>query len=103
LHAGFATDAALVVEVDDAIMPAKKGYGRTDLDARRIVTMIAPKHGKVPPCFRINALLDVLHPRPIHSDGNVVFFFASHRAGMAADATVLIDDKSVAHLEPFSR
>jgi hypothetical protein len=32
-----------------------------------------------------------------------VFFFTRHRAGMAADTTVLIDDKSVTHLEPFSR
>jgi hypothetical protein len=102
LHAGFATNAALVVEVDDAIMPAKKRHGRTDLDARRIVTMITAKHGKVTPGLRINAFLDVLDPRPIHSHGNIVFFLACDRAGMTANATVLIDEKSVAHLDPFS-
>jgi hypothetical protein len=31
----------------------------------------------------------------------VVLFLARHRAGMAADAAILIDDKSVAHCEPF--
>jgi hypothetical protein len=30
-----------------------------------------------------------------------VFFFASYRAGVTADATVLIDEKSVAHYKPF--
>jgi hypothetical protein len=97
LHAGLATDAALVVEVDDAIVPAKKRHRRTDLDARSIVAVVAAKHGKVAPGLWINALLDILHPGPIHSDGDVVLFFACHRASMTADATVLIDDKSVAH------
>jgi hypothetical protein len=59
--------------------------------------VIAAKHGKVAPGFRINPFFDVLHPSPIHSNGNIVFFFACHRAGMTTDATVLIDDKSVAH------
>jgi hypothetical protein len=30
-----------------------------------------------------------------------VFFFTGDRAGVAADAAVLIDEKSVAHFEPF--
>ena len=76
---------------------AKKCHGRADLDAGRIVAVIAPKHGKVAPGFWINPFFDVLHPSPVHSDGNIVFFLACHRAGMTTDATVLIDDKSVAH------
>jgi hypothetical protein len=30
-----------------------------------------------------------------------VLFFAGNRAGMTADAAVLIDDKAVAHFVPF--
>jgi hypothetical protein len=97
LHAGFTTDAALVIEIDNAVGPPKKRHSRTDLNARRIVTVVAAKHGKVAPGFWIHPFFDVLHPRPIHSHGNIVFFLACHRAGMTTDATVLIDDKSVAH------
>jgi len=47
------------------------------------------------------ALLDVLDPRAIYTDGDVVFFLAGHGAGVAPDATMLIDEKPVAHSKPF--
>jgi hypothetical protein len=44
------------------------------------------------------ALFDVLDPRPKNANGDLVFFFARNRAGVAPDTTVLIYDKTVAHL-----
>ena len=101
LHAGLAADAALVVEVDDTVGATKKRNRRADLDARRVVAVIAAQHGEVAPRVWVLPFLDVLHPSTIHAERDVVLFFARHRAGVAADAAVLIDEKSVAHFEPF--
>jgi hypothetical protein len=63
--------------------------------------MIASQHGEMTASVGIAALLNILHPGTIHADGDVMLFLARHRARMAADTTVLIDDKSVAHSRPF--
>jgi hypothetical protein len=68
---------------------------------RRVVAVIAAQHGKMSPRIRIVSFLDVFHPSPVYADGDVVFFLARHRARMAADASVLVYKKSVAHLLPF--
>jgi hypothetical protein len=59
--------------------------------------MITAQHRKVPARIRIRALFDVLDPRAIYPDGNIVFFLAGNGARVTADAAVLIDNKSVAH------
>src|SRR5581483_5709956 len=101
LHARLAADAALVVEIDDAVGAAKERHRRADFDARRVVAVIAAQHREVPPRVRVAALLDVFDPRAIHADGDVVLLLAGQRAGMTADAAVLVDDKPVAHYRPF--
>jgi hypothetical protein len=63
--------------------------------------VVTSKHREVPARIRVAALLDVLHPGAIHAHRDVMLFFARHRAGMTADAAILIDDKSVAHFIPF--
>jgi hypothetical protein len=97
LHAGFAADAALMIEVDDAVRAAKQSHRRANLDARGIVAVVAAKDGEVAARIRVTALLDILDPGAIHSKGDIVFFFAGDRASMTADAAVLIDEKSLAH------
>jgi hypothetical protein len=47
------------------------------------------------------SFFDVFHPGPVNTDGDVVFFLAGYRTSMTADAPVLVDEKSVAHLRPF--
>jgi hypothetical protein len=44
------------------------------------------------------ALFDVLNPCPKNPNRHLVLFFARDRASMAPDTTVLIYDKTVAHL-----
>jgi hypothetical protein len=63
--------------------------------------MIAAQDGEVAPRSRVLTFFYVLHPSTVHPNGDVVLLFASHRAGVTADAAVLINDKSVAHPKPF--
>jgi len=49
------------------------------------------------PSIGISAFFNVLYPSAIHAKCNIVFFLASHRAGVTADAPVLIDDEPVTH------
>ena len=78
-----------------------KRHGGADFNARRVVAMVAAEHREVPARVRVVAFLDVLDPGAIHAHRDVVFFFTGNRAGVTADAAVLIDDKSVAHFIPF--
>lgn len=41
------------------------------------------------------AFFDVLDPRSVNADRDVVFGFTRYGAGMTADALTLVDDKSV--------
>ncbi len=41
------------------------------------------------------AFFDVLDPCSVNANRNVVFCFARHGAGMAANALALVDDKGV--------
>jgi len=97
LHAGLAADAALAVEINDAIGSAKEGYGGADLDARGVIAVVAPEDAKVTFSIGKLAFLDVFDPGPIDSNRDIVLFLAGYRAGMTANATVLIDNKTVAH------
>jgi hypothetical protein len=101
LHARFTADAAFVIEVDDAVTPAKQRNRGTNFYARRVVAMIATQYREMTPGVRVVSLLDVLDPSAIHTKSDVVLFFAGHRAGVTADATVLIDHEAVAHSIPF--
>jgi hypothetical protein len=98
LHASFATDATLVVEIDDSIGPPVECASRTNFRAWSVIAVIAPHHTEVARCMRKLPLFDVLDPRPKNANGDLVFFFARNRAGVAPDTTVLIYDKTVAHL-----
>jgi hypothetical protein len=100
LHAGFTADAALIVEVNDPIGTPEKRDGRANFDTRRVVAMVATQHGEVSARIGIKSFLDVFDPSPIHADGNVVLFLARDRTRMTTDATVLIDNESVAHSRP---
>src|SRR5712692_629388 len=97
LHARLAADAAIAVEIDDAVGAAIERYGRADLDAGRVVTMVAAENTEVPPRIGIFALLYVLDPRAVNSERDVVLFLTGDRTRVAADAAVVIDDKTVTH------
>ena len=59
--------------------------------------MIAARDLKNATCIRIRALLDILHPRAIDAQRNMIFGFARDGAGMAANTFAVINDKPVFH------
>jgi hypothetical protein len=101
LHASLTTDAAPVVEINDTVSSPVKSAGRTNFRAWRIIAVVAPHHPKVPRCVGKLALLDMLYPSTKNPHWQLVFLFARHRAGVTANAAVLIDDKAVSHLWIF--
>jgi hypothetical protein len=97
LHARFAANTAVSVKIDNAVRSAEQGNSRTDLNAGRIVAMVAAQDSKVAGRVRKRSLFDVLDPGTIDSDGNTMFCFACHRAGVATNAAMLVNDESEAH------
>jgi hypothetical protein len=73
LHAGFAADAAVTVEINYPIIAFVQGRDRTDRYARRVFTVIAPEDGKESPRVRVFALLYVLHPCAERAKRDFVF------------------------------
>src|SRR6266702_2230365 len=95
LHARLATDAAIGVEVHNAILALIEGFGRTNSHARCIVTMIAAVDQKIAPRVGELTLFDILYPRAINTDRNIMFGLARHGAGMTADTLALVYNKRV--------
>src|SRR6185436_7549511 len=71
LHAGLAADAAPAVEVHDAVRPAEQGGRRADLDARRVVAVVAAGDLEGPPRLGEHTLLDVFHPGAGDPEGHL--------------------------------
>lgn len=98
LHAGLATDAAIAVEVDDAVVePVERSY-RADGYARSVVAVIAPEHGKETASVWILTLLYVLDPGPESAERDFVLGLASDSARVTADAFAMVYDEAVFHL-----
>src|ERR1700737_5224415 len=97
VHAGFASNAAAVVEINHAVIALEQCAGRTNLDARRLVAMIAAHHAEVAADVGKGAFLFVLDPGAEDADRDLMLILAGHRARMAADTPVLVDHKAVTH------
>lgn len=97
LHAGFAANAAVGIEIHDAIFAlVHRGHG-TDGDARWLLAVVAARDLKYAACVGENAFFDVLHPGPIYAQRHLVLGFARHCTGMASDAFAVIDYEAVFH------
>ncbi len=92
LHARLAADAAVVVEVDEAVGALVHRGDGADLDAGRLFAVIAAENSEVAFDFWKGADFDVLDPGAEGADGDVVFGFTRGGAGVAADAAGLVDD-----------
>jgi len=96
LHAGFASDTAAVVEIDDSIISIVQGLSRTNIDTWCGIAMIASHHAEMPTGCRKLTFFDVFDPGAEDPDGYVVLFLTSHGTRMASDAAVVIYYKTVA-------
>src|SRR5262249_21140622 len=102
LHAAFATDAALIVEVDNSVGSSVEGVGGANGGAGRIVAVVTSHHAEMTAGVGKLAFLDVLDPGAKNAHRNLMFLLARHRAGVTPNTSVLIDNKPVAHSERFS-
>ena len=98
LHAGFASDAAAVIEINDAIVALEERAGRTNLDAWRLLAMVAAHHAEMAAGVGKGAFLDVLDPGAEDANRDFMLILAGDRARMASDASVLVDHEAVTHL-----
>jgi len=73
LHTRLATDAAVSVEVDDAVVAAEQGSHRANRYARSVFAVIASEHGKEAASVGEFALFDVLNPRSKSAERHFVF------------------------------
>ena len=97
LSAGFAAYASAAVEIDDPILSGKQCRNRTDLNARSVGAMVAPHHGKQPASIGKCPLFDVLYPRAVYADGDLVLGLAGYGTCMAADAFSVVDYEAKIH------
>jgi hypothetical protein len=69
--------------------------GGADFNAGSGVAVIASQHSEMTARLRKSTLFYLLDPGTKNPDRYIVFLFAGHRTGMAADTSILIDYKSI--------
>src|SRR6266849_1707592 len=97
LHAGFATNATVGIEIDNPVFALVHRSHGTDGDARRLLAMVAARDLKYAARVREHAFLDVLDPGPVHAHRHLILGFTRHCAGVTSDALAVIDYESVFH------
>src|SRR5262249_47248153 len=97
LHARAAADARISIDIHDPVRSLLEGVDRADLHARRVVAVVAAQNREVTTDLGIRPVLDVLHPRAEVPDRDIVLRLAGDRAGVAADAAVVVDEEAVLH------
>src|SRR5712691_8076540 len=97
LHAGFAADAASIIEIDDAISAFVEGLCRANSHAGSIIAVVAAIDKEKAARVRELALFNIFDPGAVDADRDIVLGFASDSAGMAADAFPLVDDECIFH------
>jgi hypothetical protein len=81
---------------------AEKGNRGAYLNTGRNFAVVTSKYGKMTAGIWKFPLLDVLHPCPIYTNGNIVLFLARNRTGVTADTAILVNDKTVTHFLTLS-
>src|SRR5438105_1234894 len=99
LHTRLATDATLRVKIDNTVRPLVEGLGGTNSDAGGIITVVAAIDEKIAARVGELTFFDILYPRAIDTDGNVMFSFTCNSACMTTDTFTLVNDKGVFHID----
>ena len=103
LRACLTADAATRVEIDDAILACEERRHGTDLDTRRVGAMIAPHDREQSARVGKGSCLDVLPPRPVHTDRHFVLSFARDGTRVAPDTFSVVDDEAEVHIQGIGR
>src|SRR5512144_655106 len=102
-HAAPATDAKVVVDQHNAVVPLRRGAGGTDLHARRIAAMVTEHRQKNSARGGILPHLLLQHLAKEDPRWRRVLSLAGHGASVAANADIEINAHSVAsHWRPPS-
>jgi hypothetical protein len=97
LHARFASDATVIVKIDDAVITCVQGLNRADFNTWGIRAMITSHHGEDPSGIRKFSFFYLLNIGSVYADRNVVFTFTGRCACMTTDALSVVNNKSVSH------
>jgi hypothetical protein len=102
LHAGFATNAAVIVEIDNSVFPRIKRLHWADLNTGCVGTMIAAHYGEDSPCIGKLSLFNLFNIGSVDTDGNIVLTFTGRGACVTTDAFSIVNNKSVSHWKEAS-
>ena len=97
LHTGFATNAAVVIEIDNSIFPRVERLHRAYLHTGRVRTVIAAHYGEDSPSIGKLSLFNLFNIGSVDADGNIVFAFTGRGASVTTDAFSIVNNKSVSH------
>lgn len=95
LHTRLAANAAVGVEIHDAVLALVHRGHRTNGDTRRLFAVIAAGDLEDAAGIRKFTFFDVLNPGSIHAQRDTVFRFAGYGASMATNAFAIINNESV--------
>src|SRR5260370_596382 len=73
------------------------GVCGADADAGSFVTVVTSQHAEMAAGMGKLTFFDVLDPSAKHAQRNLMFLFACHGTGMAANTSILVNDESVSH------
>jgi hypothetical protein len=99
LHTRFASDASIAAEIYDPVFSLPQCCNGADFNAWCVCAVIAALHGKNSASAGEFSLFNVLHPRSIDSNWQLVFLFACNGASVASDAFAIVNDEAVFHGE----
>jgi hypothetical protein len=97
LHARFAAYAPIAIKINYAIFSLPESGDRANFHTGSVRAMIATLHRKNSAGAWKFTLFDVLNPRAIYADRQVMFLFTGNSTGMTSNALAIVDDEPVVH------
>ena len=90
-HTCFAADADRFIEIHNAVGALEHRGGRTSGHTRRVRALVAPGDLMRSPCLRKDTYVDVFDVGARDANRHDIFRFTGGGAGVAADATRVVD------------
>ena len=97
LHTGFASNADVWIEINDAISTLVHCCNRADAYARWIGAVVATRNLEMAARAGIDARIHIFYPGTIHTKWYLVFTLAGSGTCVTTDTLAIIDDEAVIH------
>ncbi len=95
LHASFATNANVGVELNDAVGALIHSCNRANAHAGRVGAVVAARHLKMATGIGKSAFFDILDPSAIDAQRHLVFGFAGGAASVTTNTTTVVYHKTI--------